>query len=298
MVVQLLPPPNVASASNLAPVEPFLKWPGGKRWIASRLAPLLAAHLTGRYFEPFLGSAAPFFALRPSDAILSDSNSALIATFRTVAESPDRVIAAVWRFSNSAECYYRVRRSRPRTEVGKAARFIYLNRTAWGGLYRINRKGEFNTPFGNTGRVICRSRPLFAASALLSQVGLHTADFESMIDLSAEGDVVYADPPYVSESSGHEAFIRYASDKFLWRDQIRLADAAQRAVSRGAKVFVSGRASFGVADLYLGWHRVPLERACNLSRRINGSRKFDEVLLVSPNVGSLNDIEAFLLSGG
>src|SRR5438132_1650725 len=101
-----------------ATVAPFLKWPGGQRWLAPALAPVLATALKGTYFEPFLGAGAIFLALRPEKAFLSDTNKELIEFLRIARRSPEKIVKAVWRLSNSSECYYRVREMQPRSEIG------------------------------------------------------------------------------------------------------------------------------------------------------------------------------------
>jgi DNA adenine methylase len=267
-----------------SPVQPFLKWPGGKRWLVPQLAPLLRESLRNCYFEPFLGSGAMHLAVQSPRAVLSDINEELIVALSVIASDPEKVVAAVWRFTNTADCYYRVRRSQPRSEIGVAARFLYLNRTAWGGVHRLNRLGEFNTPFGNSGRVICRLKSVVEGAALFARAELRSADFEEIIDQAGNGDVVYADPPYVGPGSGHDNFKRYTRESFNWGDQLRLAAAAQRAAERGALVVVSGRASFGIEGLYPHWQALHVRRSCNVSRRTDARGAFDEVVLTSPNI--------------
>lgn len=273
-----------ADTNHMSPVQPFLKWPGGKRWLAPRLGPILRAHALNRYVEPFLGSGAMYLGVRPQKAILGDINEELISALAVIAADPERVVSAVWRFTNTADCYYRVRQSRPRTEVGAAAKFLYLNRTAWGGVYRLNQKGDFNTPFGNSGRVICRLRAVVEAAHLFASAELRAGDFEQLMDAAGPGDVVYADPPYVSPTSGHDNFKRYSERAFSWIDQERLAFSATSAYERGACVAVSGRAEFGVEELYPDWQVVSLTRSSRVSRAPHGRRVFPELLLLSPNM--------------
>src|SRR5258708_2348409 len=128
--------------AGVEPVTPFLKWPGGKRLIASRIAALVRERLVGRYFEPLLGGGAVFFHVRPQKAILSDANAELINTYRAVRDNTPSIISRLKRFEVSESAYYRIRRSRPDDSVTQAARFLYLNRTAFGGIYRLNRQGE------------------------------------------------------------------------------------------------------------------------------------------------------------
>lgn len=262
-------------------IQPFLKWPGGKRWLTPILAPALRERLSNRYFEPFLGSGAMYLGLDPDEATLSDINAELIETIDTITREPERVIEAVWRFSNTAECYYRVRSSKPRTPIGTAARFLYLNRTAWGGVHRLNRRGEFNTPFGNSGRVICRRKSVIGAAKRFAKAQLVACDFAQMVGQAGLGDVVYADPPYVGPNSGHKHFKRYTRNGFDWGDQKRLAIALREAAERGATVAVSGRASLEIASLYPDWQILEVARACRMSRDPGARGSFDEIVVLS-----------------
>ena len=121
---------------------PFIKWPGGKRWLAPNLAEAVESELEDRYVEPFLGGGAVFFALEPARAVLSDLNPELIDLYSWVKRDPNLLVERVWRFSNTAECFYRARASKPRTSLGRAARMLYLSRTSFGGIYRLNKSGE------------------------------------------------------------------------------------------------------------------------------------------------------------
>ncbi len=268
--------------ARAASAPPFLKWVGGKRWLAPVLAPLILSRLERRYIEPFAGGAALLLHLAPTDAVLGDVNPELIETFDTVKVAPEDVVRAVWRFSNTPECYYRVRSATPRAAVGRAARFIYLNRTAWGGVYRINRDGMFNVPFGSTGRGICRKDLIVNAAEALSGTRVTVSDFADVIGDAGAGDVVYADPPYVGPKLGRdESFARYHFPPFRWHDQLRLARSAHAAAARGATVFVTARAGAGVEDLYPGWVATPLMRSQRISRRLDRRLPYIETLLYS-----------------
>lgn len=262
-------------------VTPFLKWPGGKRWLAPIVARALHPEIKGRYYEPFVGSGAVHLALEYPRAVLSDANAELIETLVTTAADPEAVVRATWRFTNTADCYYRVRQSRPRTYVGRAARFIYLNRTSWGGVYRVNRDGQFNVPFANNQRPICRLEPVTRAATLFQRATLMSSDFEAVLDLTRDGDVVYADPPYVGRADGPEGFDRYHKRRFTWDDQCRLATALHRAVARGVFVALSARAGLGIEALYPGWYSTSLSRICRVARDRQSRKQYDEVVLTS-----------------
>src|SRR4051794_36588358 len=125
--------------------EPFLKWAGGKRRLREEILDHLPEPARGRrYFEPFLGSGAVFFALRPPKAVLSDLNAELVEVFETVRDDVDGVIQKLLPLTNNREVFYAVRSQRPSTSAGRAARFIFLNKTCFNGLYRVNLRGEFN----------------------------------------------------------------------------------------------------------------------------------------------------------
>ena len=260
--------------------DPLLKWPGGKRWLAPVLTSLLREELSGTYFEPMLGSGAVFLKLAPTSAHLADMNAELVSCLETIRDHPEAVIRRLWHLSNTADCFYRVRSMKPRTKVGLAARFVFLNRTCWGGLYRINRAGEFNVPFGNSKRVICRKASLMSVAKCLRGVRLRCADFEATIAIAGKGDVVYADPPYVSVGQNN-GFVRYNEHLFAWRDQERLARASRSAARRGAFVTVSGLWHDSVLALYPGWWAIRVERDSLIAREVACRRPVSEVLIFS-----------------
>ena len=259
-------------------VRPYLKWPGGKRWLAPWLVDCLISELKGEYYEPFLGGAAVFLHLNPSSAVLSDINSDLIESIDTIRKYPSQVVHAAWRFSNTRTCYERVRRSIPRSAIGAAARFLYLNRTCWGGIYRLNRKGEFNTPFGNSGRVICRKSDVLHASSRFNRAILKSSDFEDVLTACGEGDVAYLDPPYATSGIG-ECFVRYNSQPFAWNDHLRLAGAALRASSRGAFIALSAFWRDEFVSMYPGWWVGQVLRHSNVSQVPAKRRKISEVVM-------------------
>jgi len=275
-------PANVLDTQNgrQRVAAPFLKWPGGKRWLAPFMTRLIEPHLRGRYIEPFLGGGAIFLAMSPCKARLSDVNDQLISCYEVVRDDPERLIQAVWRFSNSRACYYRVRASAPRGKIGAAARFIYLNRTCWGGIYRVNRRAEFNTPFGDSGRVICSGGNLRKCAGALKTAVLRSGDFEEAVEEASAGDVVYADPPYVTRQ-GVERFLRYNDAVFRWQDQKRLAESAQGAAGRGALVVVSAPADWQIAGLYRGWWCLEVTRQCSVARSVRDRKPVRELLLFS-----------------
>ncbi len=221
-----------------------------------------------------------FLRLAPVKAFLSDTNLELVDFFQCIREFPEAVVRATWRFSNTASSFYRVRSMQPRSCIQAAARFLYLNRTCWGGLFRTNRKGQFNVPFGNSGRTICRRDQVLACSRVLRTAKIEGLDFEDAMDMASHGDVVYADPPYTTKGQNN-GFLRYNECLFSWQDQVRLAKASRRAARRRAFVAVSGLLHDELLTLYRGWWAWSLDRTSLISRDVTSRRPVTEVVLFS-----------------
>lgn len=229
---------------------PFLKWAGGKRWFVNRYLDDLPTDF-GRYIEPFLGSGALFFALKPREAILSDLNADLVDTFAAIKQDWRRVVSALRRYQrlHSTAFYYRIRSSRPRSEAARAARFIYLNRTCWNGLYRVNIRGQFNVPMGTKDSVLLDCDDFPRASALLKHASLISADFESVIARARRGDLIFADPPYVTAHS-QNGFLKYNEKLFSWDDQVRLMECLRKAKNSGVQVLATNADTPSIRKLY------------------------------------------------
>lgn len=233
-------------------VLPFLKWAGGKRWLVSTYPDLLKIPFK-RYIEPFLGSGAVFFHLAPDRAILADRNHELIETYQAIKDDWKGVKRELQKHhrNHSKKYYYAMRGSNPRTPHTKAARFIYLNRTCWNGLYRVNLKGKFNVPLGTKTSVVLESDDFEVISLLLRNADLRDSDFENIIDLAGPGDFVFVDPPYTVKHNLN-GFIKYNETLFTWNDQIRLRDAVVQAKERGATVLLTNAYHRSVRRLYEG----------------------------------------------
>lgn len=261
-------------------LSPFLKWPGGKRWLAPLLAPIIRRELRGIYYEPFVGAGAVFLNLAPEKAVLSDINAELITSLMTVCDRTNEVIRKISGFSNNKGCYYRVRSTMPRTAVTAAARFIYLNRTCWGGLYRLNRQGGFNVPFGNSGRPACPVNSIKSCAKAFKNATLQCSNFEEVLLRAEKGDAVYADPPY-SLRGKNNGFLRYNDKLFSWEDQKRLAKVSKIVAKRGVFIAVSGIWNEDLFNLYPGWWVLKLPRQSLMSADVKGRRLISELLLFS-----------------
>jgi DNA adenine methylase len=219
--------------------KPLIKWAGSKR----RILPLLAEHWGQghrRYVEPFAGSACFFFHLSPTLAVLGDLNGELIDTYGQVRENPEDVYFALASISNDPVTYYRMRAIKPATlpAIQRAARFLYLNRYCFNGLYRTNLSGDFNVPYGGKRSGAIPSFPAFmAASEELRRAELHQGDFDSVLSLVEPGDFVYLDPPYRVKS--RRVFREYDGSTFSENDLGRLRAWLERLASRNIRFLVS-----------------------------------------------------------
>lgn len=259
-------------SSSQSVARPFLKWAGGKTRLLGTLSALIPAQVS-TYYEPFLGGGALFFHLaqqgRFKRAVLNDSNAELVNCYRVVRSSVDALIAQLGSLEVSESAFLSIRAQKPPslTAVERAARFIYLNKTAFNGLYRVNRGGSFNVPWGRYEKPkVLDADNLRACSQVLEQfsVGLLEGDFAAGIWNPGLGDVIYFDPPYVpvSETS---SFTGYTKDGFSLEDQQRVATCARRLADLGALALVSNSDTPTVREMYAGLevHVVQMRRSIN-----------------------------------
>jgi DNA adenine methylase len=263
--------PRLRSAIALPAVpaaRPFLKWAGGKGQLLDQFEPLFPRQFAG-YHEPFTGSGAVFFRLRPRRAVLSDANRELVEAFEVVRDDVDALIRLLRRHPYEERYYYRMRALDPSdlSKVERAARLLYLNRTCFNGLYRVNRSGQFNVPFGRYANpVICPEENLRAASAALEGVPVKNEPFERVVGRARRGDFVYFDPPYFPLSAT-SSFTAYTRDAFGPEQQERLRDVVVALSLRGCKVMLSNSYCRYILNLYRGSgfriHKVHATRAIN-----------------------------------
>jgi DNA adenine methylase len=243
-------------------MKSFLRWAGSKRSLLGPLRRYWPGD-TSRYVEPFCGSACLFFDLQPSEAILGDLNQDLICTFRAVKNTPEQLLTSLRQIRKGKIGYYKLRRTPPNSlpKIDRAARFLYLNRTCFNGIYRTNLKGQFNVPYGppKGGRTIDES-VVVAASKALRDAKLVHGDFEKTLAQVKAGDFVYLDPPYCLE--GRRVFREYAPKSFAIPDLRRLSNQLRRLDALGARFLITYADSAEARDLLRPWkpHRVRVRR--------------------------------------
>ena len=240
-------------------VQPIFRWPGGKRWLTHRLLGLVPPTFRGCYYEPFFGGGALFFRLRPARAVISDRNAELMAAYRVVKDTPLKLEAALRALPAGSEAFYEIRGRVPANPVERAARFIYLTTNGFNGIYRVNRRGEFNVPYGGRDYQLGGAGSLSAHSLALRTATILDGDFVDALKGAGAGDLVYLDPPYTVAHSNN-GFVKYNAKVFQWDDQERLARVANDLAHKGAYVIVSNAQHESIARLYRGFRAIELPR--------------------------------------
>jgi DNA adenine methylase len=267
-----------------------LKWVGGKgQLLPELLREVEGAGKFGRYHEPFIGGGALFFELARQHKLgrklawLSDSNLNLVETYQGVRDKVEIIIHLLHRHGelHSKKYYYQVRANVPDNLVERAARVIYLNKTCYNGLYRENRKGEFNVPFGRyTNPMICDETNLRKVAEVLKRTRLESGDFETVLDAAKPGDLVYFDPPY-HPLSDTASFTSYEKNGFGKDSQVQLADVAAELKKRGVKVILSNSWTPFIRRLYREFRIEKVFAGRRVNSRADRRDKVPEVLIAS-----------------
>ena len=267
-----------------APVaKPILKWAGGKTQMLGELMPRIPKTY-GRYIEPFFGGGALFFSLKPENAIIADSNPELINMYLQVAHHVDDVIECLQKYENTSEMFYEVRsldwQTLPKAEA--AARTIYLNKTCFNGLYRVNRSGQFNTPFGKyKNPKICDIDALRLASEALRKADILCGDYILVLEHYAQpGDFVFLDPPYLPISENSD-FKRYTKEQFYEDDHVELAKMIDTLHERGCYVILTNSNHPLVHQLYEQYKIEVIQTKRHISCH-GDTRKGEDVIVTIP----------------
>lgn len=255
--------------------KPPVKWAGGKGQLISQFEPLFPRQGFRLYIEPFVGGGAVFFHLTPPRAVLIDNNPELINFYRTVRDNLEPLITDLKKHKNTADYYYHIRALDPEKmdEVSRASRFLYLNKTGYNGLWRVNKQGKYNVPFGRyKNPKIVDEDNLRKVSEVLKRAEIILGDFSKVLEFAGPGDFIYLDPPYhpLSETS---SFTSYTADSFTREDQRRLAEVFRRLDARGCMVMLSNSDTPFIHELYSGYdiRTVYARRAINCRADRRGS---------------------------
>lgn len=260
---------------------PVLKWAGGKTQMLNEIFPRIPRNYE-RYIEPFIGGGALYFNLGHSKSIIADSNPELINLYKQLATHCNEVIDALREYKNTEEMYYDVR-SKDWLEcepIEAAARMLYLNRTCFNGLYRLNKKGKFNTPFGKyKNPTICNPNKLHAAAKVLKNTTIICGDYLEVLEKYAmEGDLIFLDPPYVPISDFSD-FKRYTKEQFYEQDQINLAKEVHRLYEKGCYVLLTNSNHPLVHELYKDFKIDIIQTRRNINSK--GTGRIGEDIIVT-----------------
>lgn len=272
--------------------KPFVKWVGGKRQLLKqfRLLGLYPPETfdaeVAKYFEPFLGGGAVFFDLMPDKAYLSDLNEELVTTYNVIKSDVEKLITSLQKHKNDKEYFLNIRAQDPKSlsYIDVASRFIYLNRTCFNGMYRVNSKGGFNVPYGKYNNpLICDSENLLRVSRALQQVEIKHQDYKETLKNAKKGDFIYLDPPYHPVSST-SSFTSYTKESFLEKEQLELRDTYAKLHKRGCFVMLSNSDTPFINEAYSKIKGVKISKV-QAGRAINsvGSKrgKVSEVLVTN-----------------
>lgn len=269
-------------------VQPFLKWAGGKRQLIKEIEKYIpSSNEINTYYEPFLGGGAVLFHLQPKKAVVNDYNTDLMTTYEVIRDNVDELIEDLKKHKNTSEYFYEIRSWdwKPDfdkiSKIKKASRLIYLNKTCFNGLFRVNSNGEFNTPFGNYKKPnIVNEKVLRAVSKYLNEndVILLNCDFENALINIKKGDFVYLDPPYypISNSSN---FTGYTLDGFSESDQVRLKELCDKLTERGIKFLLSNSSAPFILELYKDYKIEFVKARRTINSNGDGRGKIKEVLV-------------------
>jgi len=271
-------------------MQPFLKWAGGKRQLLPQIKPYIPEIGESTYFEPFLGAGAMLFSIQPKYAVVNDINKELYNVYKVIADKQlfGELLEDLRNHLNESEYFYEIRaldRSddyQNLSPVKKASRFIFLNKTCFNGLYRVNSKGQFNVPFGKyKNPAIVNEEVLHEVHQYLkdNHITFLNGDFKAAVKDAKSGDFVYFDPPYdpVSETS---SFTSYAQEGFAKAEQYELRNVFRELNERGCKVLLSNSDTPFIREIYEGFHIVTVQANRAINSKADGRGKINEVLVV------------------
>jgi DNA adenine methylase len=272
--------------------KPFVKWVGGKRQLLEQFRkmnlypPEDFDPENSRYFEPFVGGGAVFFDLLPEEGFLSDLNKELVTTYNVIKNDLEKLIISLKKHKTDKEYFLKIRGQDPNklSDVAVASRFIFLNRTCFNGMYRVNSKGGFNVPFGKySNPLICDENNLRKVSKALQNIDIKHQDYKEVLKKAKKGDFIYFDPPYYPVSKT-ASFTSYTAETFLDKEQTELRDTFVELHERGCFVMLSNSDTPFINKIYSGIKGVSINKV-QAGRAINsngsGRGKITEVLITN-----------------
>lgn len=263
-------------------LHPIFRWAGGKSWLVNFLASRVDINSFSSYHEPFVGGGAILFNFLPKNAWISDSNKHLIDTYKTIRTNSDRVIEIISKWHLTQQEYYRIREMETVDKYVNAARFIYLNHTSYNGLYRENKSGKYNVPWGKRINVCFDFDNIRNVANYLKSVHIHHYDFSRCLKYISEGSLVFLDPPYTI-THNKNGFIAYNQKLFRLEDQIRLSNVIDKIKNKGAYYILTNAAHNDVISIFKrrGDRTIKLSRASLIGGRNASRGKYEECIFTN-----------------
>lgn len=266
-------------------IKPFLRWAGGKTWLTKHIDEFLPTDFND-YFEPFIGGGAIFFYLKSrgylkNKSYLSDSNSDLINTYKTIKSDPEDLIRLLEEFKNTEEEYYKIRKLTFDNKLQNAAKFIYLNKTSYNGIYRVNSKGEYNVPYGHR-----KTKDLYdfdnilKVSQSLEKTYFSVTDFKNKCRDTKENDLIFLDPPY-TVAHENNGFIQYNQSLFSWENQIQLSEILQSLEEKKTHFVLTNASHTSIDALYQVGNKNILSRASTIGGAGATRTNYNEVIITN-----------------
>lgn len=267
-------------------LKPFLRWAGGKTWFLKHIDRFLPNSINN-YYEPFLGGGAVFLYLKSNNLIkgkckLSDSNEELINLYQVLKDEPNELFQLLGKQKNTEEYYYKIRKQKTEDKLVRAANFFFLNRTSFNGIYRVNKQGEYNVPFGyRTFESLYNFDELTEVSALLKGCEFSVRDFNEALKYPRKGDLVFLDPPY-TVAHENNGFIHYNQSLFSWENQVQLSESVKLLRTKNVNFILTNALHVSIRSLYenIGKSEV-LERSSTIGGLGAQRKKYREFVLIS-----------------
>jgi DNA adenine methylase len=264
-------------------LKPFLKWPGGKKWLIPQLESIIPQKYSD-YIEPFIGGGSIFFRISPSKAIISDINNELINLYTIMRDSPQELLneLEMHQKQHKSEYYYEIRAKDFSKEIERAGRFLYLNRACYNGMYRVNQQGKFNVPIGSKTNFLYDKDCFADYSDVLKKATILQSDFGEIIQKAKKNDLIFADPPYTI-AHNQNSFIKYNEKLFTWEDQERLLKELLIAKEKGSIIILTNANYQDILDMYSesGFNVTIVKRYCSIAGDASRRKKTEELLITS-----------------
>lgn len=266
-------------------VKPFLRWAGGKNWYTKFIEAELPESFND-YYEPFLGGGSVFFYLKSKGlikkkAFLSDSNADLINTYKVIKNNLEELFIYLREHVDSEDEYYRIRNLQTKNPIEMAARFLYLNKTSFNGIYRVNRNGEYNVPYGRRNLVnLYNYEHLKEVSSLLENTYISCQDFKVRCRSIKTSDLVFIDPPY-TVAHENNGFVQYNQSIFSWNNQIQLSKISRKINEKGAFFIITNACHDSIKELYKTGMQTQIARSSTIGGKGAKRANYNEIIITN-----------------